>query len=265
MADGETGWMVAAEPAQRPQVRGQCRRAGHWSALGADNGDLLAIDPKTGEILAMVGSVDFYNDTINGQFNGVTDGLRQPGLSFKPYAYEKAFKDHTLTMGDILDDTSRHFAGGQFHDFDFRDMGKITAHQALLLSRNIPALETMQKAGIDNVIAFAHEMGITSNLKSEVTTAIGSSEVKMLDHVAGYSVFATGGVAHAPVSILEVTDRNGNTLDKPNAPQPRQLMSPQEAYLITYILKDYSTQWNLGWIGRWPESRAPPTTTVTPG
>ena len=215
--------------------------------LGADNGDLVAIDPKTGQILAMVGSVDFYNNTINGQFNVAADGLRQPGSSFKPYAYETAFKDHTMTMGDILDDTSRHFANGRFHDFDFRDMGKITAHKALLLSRNIPALETMQKAGVDNVIAFAHEMGITTNLKSEVTTAIGSSDVKMLDHVAGYSVFATGGTEHPPISILEVTDRNGNTLDKPNPPQPKQVMTQQEAYLITYILKDYSTQWNLGW------------------
>jgi membrane peptidoglycan carboxypeptidase len=214
--------------------------------LGADNGDFLAMDPKTGEILAMVGSADYLNNDIKGQFNVVT-ALRQPGSSFKPYAYEQAFRSHKLTMGNLLDDTSRHFAGGQFHDFDFRDMGMITAHQALLLSRNIPALETMQAAGVDNVVNFAHDMGITNQLKSEVTTAIGSSEVRLLDHAVGYGVFATGGTRHDPVSVLEVKDKDGNTLDKPNAPGGKQVISAQEAYLITYILKDYSTQWNLGW------------------
>ncbi len=215
-------------------------------SLGADNGDFLAIDPKTGEILAMVGSADFFNNDIKGQFNVVT-GLRQPGSSFKPYAYEQAFRSHKLTMGNLLDDTSRHFAGGQFHDFDFRDMGIITAHTALLLSRNIPALETMQTAGIDNVINLAHDMGITSNLKSEVTTAIGSSEVRMLDHAVGYGVFASGGTRHDPVSVLEIDDMQGKTLDKPNSPQGKHVLSPQETYLITYILKDYSRAWNLGW------------------
>jgi penicillin-binding protein 1A len=214
--------------------------------LGADNGDFLAMDPKTGEILAMVGSADFLNRDIHGEFNVVT-GLRQPGSSFKPYAYEQAFRSHRLTMGNMLDDTSRHFAGGQFHDFDYRDMGMITAHKALLLSRNIPALETMQAAGVDSVVNFAHDMGITTPLKSEVTTAIGSSEVRMLDHAVGYGVFANGGMRHDPVSVLEVKDRDNNTLDKPNAPGGKQVISAQEAYLITYILKDYSSQWNLGW------------------
>ena len=214
--------------------------------LGADNGDLLAMDPKTGEILAMVGSADFFNDDIKGQFNVVT-GLRQPGSSFKPYVYEQAFKSRKLTMGNLLDDTSRHFAGGQFHDFDFRDMGIITAHKALVQSRNIPALETMQMTGIEDVNNLAHEMGIRTNLKNEVTTAIGSSEVRMLDHAVGYGVFATGGVRHDPVSVLSVTDRSGNTLDTPSPPKAKQVLTAQEAYLITYILKDYSSTWGLGW------------------
>lgn len=214
--------------------------------LGADNGDFIAIDPKTGDILAMVGSADFFNNDIHGQFNVVTSP-RQPGSSFKPYAYEQAFRSHKLTMGNILDDTSRHFAGGQFHDFDYRDMGMITAHKALLLSRNIPALETMQTAGVDNVTQFAKDMGITTPLKNEVTTAIGSSEVRLIDHAVGYGVFATGGTRHDASSILELQDSQGNTLDKPNASEGKQVISPQEAYLITYILKDYSNAWNLGW------------------
>ncbi|TMF19460.1 MAG: hypothetical protein E6I31_13595 [Chloroflexi bacterium] len=198
------------------------------------------------ENLYMVGSADFFNNNIQGQFNVVT-GLRQPGSSFKPYVYEQAFKSRKLTMGNLLDDTSRHFAGGQFHDFDMRDMGIITAHKALVQSRNIPALETMQMTGIDDVNNLARDMGITTNLKSEVTTAIGSSEVRMLDHVVGYGVFATGGVRHDPVSILSITDRSGNTLDTPSPPKAKQVLTPQETYLITYILKDYSSTWGLGW------------------
>jgi membrane peptidoglycan carboxypeptidase len=213
---------------------------------GADNADLVAIDPRSGEILAMVGSADFFNDSIGGQYNVVT-AQRQPGSSFKPYAYEEAFRRHKLTMGSALDDTARNFANGQFHDFDYRDMGKISAHQALLLSRNIPALITMQKAGIDNVIDLAREMGITSPLKREVTTAIGSSEVRMIDHAVGYSVFASGGIRHPAVSIVEITDRNGNSIDKPQPPQAKRVLSQQEAFLITYILKDYSSQWRIGW------------------
>jgi membrane peptidoglycan carboxypeptidase len=146
-----------------------------------------------------------------------------------------------------MDDTSRHFAGGQFHDFDFTDMGMITARRALLLSRNIPALETMQIAGVSNVTQFAHDMGITTPLKNEVTTAIGSSEVKLLDHAVAYGVFANGGTRHDAISILEIKDSQGNTLDKPNPPDAKQVITAQEAYLITYILKDYSSQWNLGW------------------
>jgi len=105
----------------------------------------------------------------------------------------------------------------------------------------------MQTAGVDNVTQFAHAMGITTPLKNEVTTAIGSSEVRMLDHAVGYGVFATGGTRHDPVSVLEIKDTQGNTLDKPNPPQAKQVISAQEAYLITYILKDYSSAWNLGW------------------
>src|SRR2546423_8880349 len=150
-------------------------------------------------------------------------------------------------MGNPLADSSRHSAGGQFHDFDNRDMGIITAHKALLLSRNIPALETMQAAGVDNVINLAHDMGITNQLKNEVTTAIGSSEVRLLDHAVGYGVFANGGTRHDPVSVLEVKDVQGNSLDKPKASEGKQVISQQEAYLITFILKDYSSAWNLGW------------------
>ena len=213
---------------------------------GADNGDLLAIDPRNGQILAMVGSADYFNDKIKGQFNVVT-APRQPGSSFKPYVYEEAFREHKLTMGSLLEDRSSSFANGRFHDFDNQDMGWITAHKSLLLSRNVSTLHAMVDAGIDNVIDLAKSFGISTNLKSEVTTAIGSSEVTMLDQAVGYGVFATGGVRHPATAILAVTDRQGNTLDVPSSGNGERVASPQETYLISYILKDYAAQWDLGW------------------
>ena len=183
--------------------------------LGADNGDLIAIDPRTGEILAMVGSADFYNEAIKGQFNVVTSP-RQPGSSFKPYVYEAAFHTHKLSMGSIVDDTSRHFANGQFHDFDLRDMGLITTHASLLLSRNVSTLQVMQQTGISTVIDMAKAFGIRSPLKSEVGTAIGSSAITMLDHAVGYGVFANGGTAlviHAKADDMK-SDPAGNAGDR---------------------------------------------------
>src|SRR5207302_11330590 len=120
-----------------------------------------------------------YHGAVNGQFTFVTSP-RQPGSSFNPYVYAASFHNHKLSMGSIVDDTSRHFANGQFHDFDFRDMGLITTHAPLLLSRNVSTLQVMQQTGISTVIDMAKAFGIRSPLKSEVGTAIGSSAITML-------------------------------------------------------------------------------------
>src|SRR5205807_9303566 len=113
----------------------------HWANI--NNAALLAADPKNGEILAWVGSADFNNDSIGGQFDVVT-AERQPGSSFKPYVYEAALRDHKITLATVLKDELTDFSGYKPHDFDNVSMGMIPARRALLFSRNIHADEVGQ-------------------------------------------------------------------------------------------------------------------------
>lgn len=214
-----------------------------------NNGDLLAADPKTGAILAWVGSADFYNDKIGGQFDVVL-APRQPGSSFKPYAYEAALKDHKITLADVLQDTPHDFNGYKPYDWDNRFDGPMSARHALVESRNVPAIEVGQKEGISNVIELAQQMGISTHLDPGLSTAIGSSEVTLYDHLQGYQVFANQGKKIPLMSITKVTDRYGNTLYQQTPGQQdgqTQVLSAAEAYLITDVLKNYPSVWDLGW------------------
>ncbi|MBJ7598299.1 transglycosylase domain-containing protein [Candidatus Nephthysia bennettiae] len=217
---------------------------------GVNNGDLLAARPDTGEILAWVGSADFYNDSIAGQVD-VIQAPRQPGSSFKPYVFEAALRDKKITLATTLHDRPTDFGNGfKPPDFDNRFMGDISARRSLLLSRNVPAVEAGQLEGMDNVISLAHSMGIKSQLKPFLSTAIGASEVTMLEHLQGYQTFANQGSQVPLIGITKITDSQGYTLfgvepgKQPNASTP---ISPAEAYLITDTLKDYPQQWSLGW------------------
>ncbi len=216
---------------------------------GVNNGMLLAARADTGEILAWVGSADFNNAAIGGQFD-VIRSPRQPGSSFKPYVYEAALKSRKITLSSCVTDEPTDFNGYRPLDFDNSYMGRMTAGQALVLSRNIPAVQVAQAEGITNVISLAQQMGINSTLQPYLSTAIGGSEVTMFDHVQGYQVFANQGRKVPLMSITKITDPSGQTLfeQKPGK-QSGQLpvLSPAEAYLITDTLKAYQNQWNLGW------------------
>jgi membrane peptidoglycan carboxypeptidase len=215
-----------------------------------NNADFLAVKPDTGEVLAWVGSADYYNDKIGGQYDVVLSP-RQPGSSFKPYVYEAAFKDRKLAPGSVVDDTPQTFEGNyQPKDFDGRFMGKMTARKALVLSRNVPAVQTGVKEGMANVDNLAHAMGINTKLDTGPNTAIGGSDVTLYDHVQGFATFANQGTKMPLISILKITDSRGSVLSetKPGTQDGKQLVTtPAEAFLITDILKDYQNQWHLGW------------------
>jgi penicillin-binding protein 1A len=220
------------------------------SRYDVNNADFLAVKPGTGEVLAWVGSADYYNDQIGGQVNVVLS-QRQPGSSFKPYVYEAAFKDRKLAPGSAVDDTPQTFQGNyKPKDFDGLFMGKLTARKALLLSRNVPAVQTGVKEGMDNVVNLAHAMGINTKLDPVPNTAIGGSDVTLYDHVQGFATFANQGTKEPLISILKITDSHGNVLSetKPGSQDGKALvLTPAEAFLITDILKDYQNQWHLGW------------------
>lgn len=218
---------------------------------GVNNGMLLAANPQTGEILAWVGSADYNNQQIGGQFDLVHDGHRQPGSSFKPYVYEAALKDHKITLGSNVQDQPYSYPDGTpLHDWDNSYEGTIPVRQALVRSRNIPAVEIGQMEGIQNVINLAHQMGVSSDIRALPSTAIGASEITMMDNVQGYQTFANQGTKVPLMSISKVVDASGNTIfNQTPGKQPgiTQVLTPAESYLITDTLKEYQYYWNLGW------------------
>jgi len=216
---------------------------------GVDNGDLLAVRPSTGEVLAWVGSADYASDAIGGQVD-VVRAERQPGSSFKPYVYEAALRDHVITLCTVLQDRPTDFDGYRPVDWDGRFLGPMTAARALVLSRNVPAVEVGRREGIANVIRLARAMGIDSPLKDELDTAIGGSEVTMLEQVQGYSVFANQGLKVPLVTITGIDDLRGGVLYRVQPgqqPGRARVLTPAETYLITDTLKRYQEQWDLGW------------------
>jgi membrane peptidoglycan carboxypeptidase len=221
--------------------------------FGVNNGDLLAANPQTGEILAWVGSADFTDQSIAGQVD-VVESPRQPGSSFKPYVFAAALKDHAITLSTTVHDTPTDFGGVppfKPQDFDNSFLGDMTARRALLLSRNVPAVEVAKMEGIDRVIQEAHAQGINADLKPYLSTAIGSGDVTMLEHLQGYQVFADQGTRVPLIAITSVTDAAQNDLIPPIRPGSQggksQPLTPAQAYLITDTLKDYPSQWHLGW------------------
>ena len=213
---------------------------------GANNGALLMIDARTGEILAMVGSADFNNNSIAGQYNVVL-GQRRPGSSFKPYVYETAFREGVLKPDSILDDTPQESrALGGVPDWDGRFMGRITAARALLASRNVAAEQAMEMAGINNVITFAHGLGITTPIAPNASSAIGTSALRMIDHASAYAAFANGGHRVTAHGILRVADKSGNVIADYSQPADQgTVMTPAQAWTITSILRGYAHYWGI--------------------
>jgi membrane peptidoglycan carboxypeptidase len=216
---------------------------------GANNGALLMIDARTGNIEAMVGSADFNNNAIAGQYNIVL-ASRRPGSSFKPYVYEAGFKNGTLKPDTILQDTRAESQKlGGVPDFDGKFLGPITAARALVLSRNVATEQAAGIVGIQNVIGLAYGMGISQSLTPQapnLSTAIGTSAVRMIDHASAYAAFANGGHKVVARGILKITDGSGNVLrDNTVAPNLGDVLSPAQAWSISSILRGYAKQWNL--------------------
>ncbi len=212
---------------------------------GANNAAMLVTDPKTGQILAMVGSADFNNDGIAGQVN-ITNTGRQPGSSFKPYVYLTGINNHKLDTTTVLKDQPGVVPGSVF-DFDNHFLGTLRMRSALVKSRNVPAEQAMQIAGPQDVIDMAHRVGITSPLEPNLATAIGGvhTGITMIDHATGYGTLAEGGIKHDPVSILKVQAADGKDLTiAPSGGQ--KVVDPGPPFIVNDILKGYNKEWNLG-------------------
>lgn len=209
----------------------------------ANNAALLAMDPKTGQILAMVGSRDYTNDAIDGQVN-VTLRPRQPGSSFKPLVYAAAF-EKGLTPDTKLYDVETVFKTDTKdfipHDYDLKERGPVTIRQSLAGSLNIPAVKTLYLAGIDNVLDLAQKMGYTTlgdRSRFGLALVLGGAEVKLLEHVHGFTVLANEGNNIPYSSILEVKDSQGNTLEKWEQSIGEPVIETQAVRRLTDIMSD---------------------------
>ncbi|MFH1286201.1 MAG: PBP1A family penicillin-binding protein [Candidatus Magasanikbacteria bacterium] len=209
----------------------------------ADNTSLVAIEPGTGHILAMVGSKNFENEEIDGQFNVATLGKRQPGSSFKPIVYTAAF-EKGYTPETILFDVITNFAAsGRPYtplNYDLKEHGPITIRMALQGSKNIPAVKTLYLVGVDEAISFARRLGYTTFTDSSagLSLVLGGGEVKLLDHVAAFSVLANNGLKHEPVSILKVEDNRGDVLQEWKQENGERVLNSKITATISNVLSD---------------------------
>ncbi len=207
----------------------------------ASNASLVAVDPENGQILAMVGSVDYWNDEIDGKVN-VALRSRLPGSSFKPIVYAAAFLQGYAPSTVLYDVKTKFGAWYEPENYDGEFRGPVTMRQALAHSLNVPAVKAGYLAGIPNVLDLARKMGIKLNQPDDwygLSLALGAGEARLVDMVGAFSIFANGGYKMDPVGILKVEDRNGNILEEYQGPQNRTLiLDPQVAYLVNNILSD---------------------------
>lgn len=209
---------------------------------GASNAALVSIDTKTGQITAMVGSKDYFDDSIDGQVN-VTLRPRQPGSSFKPVVYASAF-EKGYTADTILFDLVTNFKTdtGNYtpKNYDLREHGPVTMRQALAGSLNIPAVKTLYLAGVDTVLDNAQKLGYTTlgdRSRFGLSLVLGGGEVTLLEHTAAFATFAREGEYHPPTGVLRVEDANGKVLEQFEE-RSEQVMDTKAIRLLNNILSD---------------------------
>lgn len=186
----------------------------------ASNAALVAIDPKTGQVLAMVGSRDYFDTANDGNFN-VATAVRNPGSSFKPIVYLSAFIKG-YTPDTILFDLKTNFgpdgSGKNFspNNYDLKEHGPLKMRQSLAGSLNIPAVKTLYLAGIPATLDLADSLGYTTIDRSKVglALAIGGGGVRLVEHVSAFAVLANDGVRNPVATLLRVEDKNGKVLEQ---------------------------------------------------
>lgn len=221
--------------------------AARGKTYGFRNAALVSLDPKTGQILAMVGSRDFFDETIDGQVN-VTMQPRQPGSSFKPIVYAAGFVRGYLPETKLWDvSTTFKTDSKDYHpqNYDLKEHGPVSLRQALQWSLNIPAVKMLYLVGVGRALDFAETLGYTTfgdRRRFSLALVLGGGEVKPLEHAAAFGAFATEGVLYPTRGILRVEDPQGVVLEEWKPSVGERVMEPQITHLVSSVLSDNETR-----------------------
>jgi penicillin-binding protein 1C len=244
-----------------PRVQAEAERAVRTGVAdladrNVTNGALVALDPETGHVLALVGSADFNDESIDGQVNVVLR-CRQPGSAIKPLTYIASF-ERDWTPATLFWDVRTEFPDGANPpyvpvNYDRKYHGPVLLRDALANSYNVPAVDALQFVGVDGLLEMASRLGVDSLAHPEqacpeypyeqpptygLALTLGGGEVKLMEMTGAFAAFANEGVLMEPTPILRIEDSRGNVLVDNSAPTGRQALSPEHAYLITDILAD---------------------------
>ena len=202
----------------------------------ADQMALVAIDPRTHFVKAMVGGVDYQAS----QFNRAIQAYRQPGSAFKPFVYYTAFATGRYTPASSIADTPVSYPDG-YRTYSPRNyggdfMGNITIRTALEVSRNVPAVKLGQAVGINQIIELSRTLGINSPMPAVISLPLGAVDLTPMEMAGAYATFASNGWHSDPTFIVQVTDSSGNVL-LDNTPQPQLVLDPWAAASLTDVLQ----------------------------
>lgn len=216
------------------------------SRYKAKNAALVAIDPKTGQILSMVGSKDYFDTAIDGQVN-VTIRERQPGSSFKPYVYLTAFIKGYIPETLMYDvETDFETAEGKSYkpqNYDGKFRGPLSMAESLAQSLNIPAVKTLYLVGVKEAIDTAKRLGIQGLNEPDrlgLSLVLGGGEVRLLDHVHAYATLATGGVKHPMAAILKIEDSKGTVLEEFQSTPGERVVEEKYVTMLEHIMSTNS-------------------------
>lgn len=221
--------------------------------LGISNGAAVVMDPRDGQVLAMVGSRGYNSDKTDGKFNVVTQGLRQPGSAIKPVTYLMALRKGYSAASLIMDTPVSFPIQGQKdytpNNYNGKFNGPMSLRDALGNSINTTAVKTLARVGVKNMLQQAYEMGMSTLQPTEesmkrfgLAVTLGGADVKMIELSSAYCSFANGGSKVEAVGILKVEDKDGRVLEEFKTVSGKKVMSPEEAFVISDILADNSAR-----------------------
>ncbi|HEY8656501.1 MAG TPA: transglycosylase domain-containing protein [Candidatus Limnocylindria bacterium] len=213
-----------------------------------NNAALITMDPTTGEVLAYVGSKDYYDRSpqVQGDYDVAGIGLRQPGSTFKLFTYLAGMLKANMTAATVLNDIEFTMPSGDGTQYKPRDAtkeqhGPTTIRQSLRESLNLPALNVARIVGVDGIIDTIHQLGIQRDWDRSqlgISFGIGAGEMRLIEMASAYQVVANGGRRIEPTMILKIVDRDGKVVKDYSKPETKQVLDERYAYVMTNILKD---------------------------